>query len=211
MGAISERLRDAESRERQQLKWFGYGAALFVLAIFSILIANEQTNAWLMFAVIVVGLSATPVTVGIAMLRYHLYDVDVIINRTLVYGTLTAVLVVAYFGAVTVPQAVFQTYTDQRQLPQLAIVVSTLVIAALFNPLRRRIQSFIDRRFYRRKYDAARTLEAFAVRLRDETDLETINGDLIDVVRNTVQPTHASLWMQPDTAKKRSAIGEPRV
>ncbi len=106
-------------------------------------------------------LSIVPIALSIAVLRYRLYEIDIVINRTLVYGSLTAMLVAVYFGGVTLTQVIFRTLTGQEDQPQLAIVVSTLVIAALFSPLRRRIQSFIDRRFYRRKYDAARTLEAF--------------------------------------------------
>jgi hypothetical protein len=168
--------------------------------------ADEQTSEWLVFAVIVGGLSAIPVAVGIAMLRYRLYDVDVVINRTLVYGSLTVLLVVVYLGVVTATQAVFHTLTGQERLPQLAIVASTLVIAAIFNPLRRRIQSFIDRRFYRRKYDAVRTLEAFSATLRDETDLEALNDDLVGVVRETMQPAHVSVWLRPDTAVKKEEV-----
>ena len=135
---------------------------------------------------------------GIAILRYRLYDIDVLINRTLVYGSLTASLALVYFGGVATTQVVFRVLTGQQEQPQLAIVVSTLVIAALFNPLRRRIQSFIDRRFYRRKYDAAKTLEAFGSRSRDETDLDALRDDVVGVVRRTVQPVHVSLWLRPD-------------
>src|SRR5215207_4483740 len=116
------------------------------------------------------GLVCLPIAVGIAVLKYRLYDIDIIINRTLVYGSLTLMLLLVYFGGVTTTQALFRTLTGQQQQPQLAVVVSTLAIAALFNPLRRRIQSFIDRRFFRSKYDARKTLEAFSARLRDETD-----------------------------------------
>jgi hypothetical protein len=204
--AVLERLQGAEARELQQLKWFGYGAALFLVAVFFLTMANEQTSEWLVFAVIVGGLSAIPVAVGIAMLRYRLYDVDVVINRTLVYGSLTVLLVVVYLGVVTATQAVFHTLTGQERLPQLATVASTLVIAAIFNPLRRRIQSFIDRRFYRRKYDAVRTLEAFSATLRDETDLEALNDDLVGVVRETMQPAHVSVWLRPDTDVKKEEV-----
>jgi hypothetical protein len=140
--------------------------------------------------------AGVPVAVGIAILRYRLYEIDILINRTLVYGALTATLVAVYFGGVATTQAVFRALTGQEQQPQLAIVVSTLAIAALFNPLRRRIQSFIDRRFYRRKYDAAKTLEAFSVKLRDETNLEALNNELVDVVRDAMQPAHVGLWLQ---------------
>jgi hypothetical protein len=140
--------------------------------------------------------------VGIAVLRYRLYDIDRIINRTLVYGSLTVMLALIYFGGVATTQAIFGALTGQEEQPQLAVVVSTLVIAALFMPLRRRIQAFIDRRFYRRKYDARKTLEAFSTKLRDETDLEALNNDLVGVVRETMQPAHVSLWLRSDTAPK---------
>jgi hypothetical protein len=142
------------------------------------------------------------VAIGFAILKYRLYDIDIIINRTLVYGSLTASLLVLYLGGVATMQAIFRALTGQEQQPQLAVVVSTLAIAALFNPLRRRIQTFIDRRFYRRKYDARKTLEGFSSRLREETDLETLNNDLAGVVRETMQPAHVSLWLRPDGSPK---------
>ncbi len=135
---------------------------------------------------------------GIAILRYRLYDIDVVINRTLVYGALTATLALIYFGGVATVQAIFRALTNQEQQPQLAVVVSTLVIAVLFAPLRRRIQGFIDRRFYRRKYDARKTLEEFSAKLRDETNLEALNHELVGVVSETMQPAHVSLWLRPD-------------
>ena len=126
----------------------------------------------------------------------------------LVYGSLTALLAAVYFGGVTATQAIFHTLTGQVKQPQLAIVVSTLVIAALFNPLRRRIQAFIDRRFYRRKYDARKTLETFSAQLRNETDLEALSNDLVGVVRETMQPAHASLWLRPESALSRREAPE---
>ena len=144
-----------------------------------------------------------PVAIGVAILRYRLYEIDTLINRTLVYGALTALLALVYFGGVATTQTIFRALTGQhQQQPQIAIVVSTLVIAALFNPLRRRIQSFIDRRFYRRKYDARKTLETFSAKLRDETDLEALNAELVGVIRETMQPSHVSLWLRPDTATR---------
>jgi hypothetical protein len=145
-----------------------------------------------------------PLSIGLAVLRSRLFDIDVLINRTLVYGSLTLILALAYFGGVTATQAVFTALTGQEEQPQLAIVVSTLVIAALFTPLRRRIQSFIDRSFYRRKYDASKTLEAFSAKLRDETDLQALSDDLTSVIKETMQPTHVSLWLRPDSSPRGS-------
>lgn len=135
-------------------------------------------------------------------MRHRLYDIDLLINRTLVYGILTATLALIYFGGVAGAQAIFRALTGQEQQPQLTIVVSTLIIAALFSPLRHRIQVFIDRRFYRRKYDAAKTLEAFSAKLRDETDLNALSDDLVRVVQETMQPAHVSLWLRPETSSK---------
>jgi hypothetical protein len=200
--AVIVRLQSAEARERQQLKWFAYGAAVFLGAYFLMGATFQIGGPWTAFVVIVTGLSAFPVAVGIAILRYRLYDIDILINRTLVYGSLTLMLALVYFGGVTVTQALFYTLTSQEQLPQLVVVASTLLIAALFNPLRRRIQYFIDRRFYRRKYDAGKTLEAFSSKLRDETDLNALSEDLTRVVRETMQPAHVSLWLRPDPTQK---------
>ena len=154
-----------------------------------------------------VSFTAVPITVGFAVLKYRLYDIDLLINRTLVYGSLTATLVVLYFGGIVVLQGVFVALTGEKST--LAIVASTLLIAALFTPLRRRIQSFIDRRFYRRKYDARKTLEAFSAKLRDETDLDRLGVDLVEIVSETMQPAHASLWLRRDSGAK-SGEGGPR-
>jgi hypothetical protein len=154
---------------------------------------------------LVASLSTVPIAAGIAILKYRLYDIDLVINRTLVYGSLTALLVAVYFGGVATTQTIFRALTGQEQQPQLAVVVSTLAIAALFNPLRQRIQAFIDRRFYRRRYDARKTLEAFSAKLRDETDLDALNVELVGVVRSTMQPAHVSLWLRSDTASKKGA------
>jgi hypothetical protein len=133
-------------------------------------------------------------------LRYRLFDIDVIINRTLVYGSLTATLVLLYFGGIVMLQRLFVVLTGEKST--LAVVASTLAIAALFNPLRRRLQALVDRRFYRRKYDARKTLDAFNSKVRDETNLEALNGDLVGVVSETMQPAHVSLWLRPDTLPK---------
>jgi len=137
-----------------------------------------------------------PLAAGIAIFRYHLYDIDRIINRTLVYGALTASLVLVYLGGSVVSlQTLFRTIAGGGS--QLVIVASTLAVAAMFSPLRRRIQGFIDRRFYRKKYDAKETLEAFSAKLKDETDLDRLGDELVSVVGGTVQPAHASLWLRP--------------
>jgi hypothetical protein len=146
---------------------------------------------------------------GIAILRYRLYEIDLIINRTLVYGALTATLAVVYFVDIVVFQEVFRALTGQTS--QLAIVASTLMIAALFNPLRRRLQAFIDSRFYRRTYDARKVLEAFGSRLRDQTDLEKLCEDLAEVVDETMQPSHISLWLRfpsfsPNSSESSSEV-----
>ena len=145
-------------------------------------------------------LIAFPTAIGIAILRYRLYEIDLVVNRALVYGPLTVTLVALYFGGIVLLQRVFVLLTGQQST--LAVVASTPLIAALFNPVRRRFQSFIDRRFYRRKYDARKTLEAFSVKLRDETDLEALNQELVGVVRETMQPAHVSLWLHPATLPK---------
>jgi hypothetical protein len=146
---------------------------------------------------------------SIAVLRYRLYEIDLLINRTLVYGSLTATLALVYFGGVTGTQALFRALTGQEKQTQLAIVVSTLVIAALFSPLRRRVQGFVDRRFYRRKYDARKTLEAFSAKLRDKTDLEALNDELVGVVKETMQPAHVGLWLRSDRESERGRGGQP--
>ena len=198
------RYRRAGGVERQQLKWFAYAAVLFVgLNVSQFFYEPPYTWDALVEVVTIVGLY---VAVGIAILKYRLYDIDRIINRTLVYGSLTAMLAAIYFGGVTATQAIVRALTSQEQQPQLVVVVSTLVIAALFNPLRRRIQSFIDRRFYRSKYDARKTLEAFSAKLRDETDLDALSDDLVGVVQETMQPAHVSLWLRPDTDSKGQQV-----
>jgi hypothetical protein len=205
--AMFVRLRQATAVERQQIKWFAYAAAVAVSGnILGHSLFEATDTPWLRWVGVIpgmVGVLGMPVAMGIAILRYRLYDIDILINRTLVYGSLTAMLAVVYFGGVTVTQAIFRTITGQEEQPQLAIVISTLVIAALFAPLRRRIQSFIDKRFYRSKYDAVKTLEAFSAKLRNETDLDALSDDLVEVVRETMRPAHVSLWLRPDTAPQR--------
>jgi hypothetical protein len=206
------RLRRARGVERQQLKWFAYAVAVLAGGtILTNVVSNLTGVGWLRevgFLPTIAGLVGWPVAVGIAISRYRLYNIDLIINRTLVYGALTATLALVYFGGVAATEAIFRTVTGQEKQPQLAVVVSTLVIAALFIPLRRRIQSFIDRRFYRRKYDARKTLEAFSAKLRDETDLDALSDDLVGVVRETMQPSHVSLWLRPDPPPRGSETQE---
>jgi hypothetical protein len=198
------RLRRGTEIERQQIKWFAYAAAVTFIGglvqhnLFPVI--DVWWVWWAGFVIGTIGLLGQPVAMGIAILRYHLYEIDLIINRTLVYGTLTITLVALYFGGIVVLQRFFVILTGQQST--LAVVASTLAIAALFVPLRRRIQSFIDRRFYRRKYDARKTLEAFNARLREETDLEALNNELVGVVRETMQPAHVSLWLRSDTVPK---------
>jgi hypothetical protein len=202
------RLRHATSWvERQQIKWFAYAITVTASgAILTYSVGEAAGVGWLRrvgFVFVMVGLVGISTSVGIAISRYRLYEIDHIINRTLVYGSLTALLGVVYFGGVATSEVVFSALTGQEQQPQLAIVASTLVIAALFNPLRRRIQGFIDRRFYRRKYDARKTLEALSVQLRHETDLAALSDDLVEVVRETMQPAHVSLWLRPETGSEK--------
>ena len=144
-----------------------------------------------------------PLSVGVAVVSSHLFDIDVLINRTLVYGALTVMLALVYFGGVVGLQRLLSPIVGESN--QLATVASTLAIAALFNPLRYRVQAFVDRRFYRGKYDARKTLETFSTRLRDETDLDALNTDLLEVVKVTMQPAHVSLWLRPETAPGEQA------
>ncbi len=204
--ALFIRYRRANETEREQIKWLLYACIVFLVVYVGGSVSGIAGTAslggyiWGMFF----GLSviALPAAIGIAILRYRLYDIDVIINRTLVYGSLTAMLVLVYLGGVVSLQYALRVVTGQGS--QIAIVASTLAIAALFNPLRRRVQAFVDRRFYRRKYDARKTLEAFSAKLRDETDLEALNNELVSVVMETMQPSHVSLWLRPLMATPRS-------
>jgi hypothetical protein len=194
--------------QRQQSKWVVFGLTLGVAGTFpsqlpvdlSLVDGNTPLTLLLLRTGFALSLLLVPLSISVAVLRSHLFDIDVVINRTLVYGSLTVTLVALYFGGIIVLQRIFVTLTGQKST--LAVVASTLLIAALFTPLRRRIQSFIDRRFYRRKYDARKTLEVFSTKLKNETDLEALNNDLVGVVRETMQPEHVSLWLRPDTVPK---------
>jgi hypothetical protein len=200
------RLRHATGVERQQLKWLFYAAVGFALGVILVLLSGVlNTPTWFdrtANAVFLVSCEGIIVAIGIAILRYRLYDIDIIINRTLVYGSLTVALVALYFGGVVSLQRLFVLLTGERST--LAVVASTLLIAALFNPLRGRIQSFMDRRFYRSKYDARKTLEAFSAKLRDETDLEALSGDLVGMVGETMQHAHVSLWLRPNQPRQET-------
>ncbi len=159
--------------------------------------------AWIGFTLLTVGLLGIPIAMGVAITRYRLYDIDIIIRRILVYSVLTASLAALYFGGVALFRSALGPIVGADN--EAGIVVSTLAIVALFQPLRRRIQGFIDRRFYRRRYDAARTLAEFSAQLRDEVDLDRIGEELVGVVSRTMQPTQASLWLRPTTAPSKGA------
>ncbi|MFN2389467.1 MAG: hypothetical protein ABR575_07695 [Actinomycetota bacterium] len=185
------RLRRAQGSERQQLKWFAYAAALVPVVFLTLMVGDAygevgDSVAGLLFVAAVLGLAGS---IGVAVLRYRLYDIDVLINRTLVYGSLSAILALTYLALVT---GVSSLAGDSP----VTVAASTLAVAALFQPLRRRIQDFIDHRFYRRKYDAEKTLEAFSARLRDEIDLDTLSDELLAVVQRTMQPSAVSLWLR---------------
>jgi hypothetical protein len=216
MGSQVYRYRRVSSPlQRQQTKWvvFGIVSALLGAIGFAIPLHSFPTfehYGSLFSFVFETGITGSllliPLSIGVAILSRRLWDVDIIINRALVYGALTVSLALLYFGGIVVLQRVFVVLTGQTST--LAVVASTLVIAALFNRLRRRIRAFIDRRFYRRKYDAAKTLEAFSAKLRHETDLDALSDDLVGVVRETMQPSHISLWLRPDPASRREGSGK---
>jgi hypothetical protein len=210
------RYRRSSGDERQQIKWIALSASVVAMVYLIAMIASLifPSDSWttagpvwwlnLLTYASVLSFTTVPIAVGFAVLRYRLYDIDLLINRALVYGSLTSILALVYVGGVVSLQAVFRALSGQEST--LAVVASTLLIAALFNPLRRRIQSFIDRRFYRRKYDARKTLEAFSATLRDETDLDALDNVLVGVIRETMQPAHVSLWLRPYTTDAKEDI-----
>ena len=209
----------SRGEERQQIKWFMAVAVVGISSLVSVSVVSALLPSGNSSGALVVNFlqnllwlivpASLPIAVGIAILRYRLYDIDHIINRTLVYAALTALLAAGYFGTIMALQGIgslvfqvpFRAITGQET--QLATVAATLAMAAMFSPLRRRIQGFIDRRFYRRKYDAAKTLESFSTKLRNETDVAALNNDLISVVSETMQPAHVSLWLRPDRDAKQ--------
>jgi hypothetical protein len=214
------RYRRSGGEERQQIKWIAFGASVVVvvyaIAMIASLVFPEESwttagSVWwlnLLTYAVLSSFTIVPIAVGIAVLKYRLYEIDIIINRALVYVSLTATLVALYLGGVVLLQRLFVLLTGQRS--SLAVVASTLLIAALFNPLRRGLQSFVDRRFYRKKYDAAKTLATFNSRLREETDLDSLRDEVLGVVRETMQPAHVSLWLRPDPSP-RAGRGQEQV
>ena len=200
--------------ERQQTKWvvFGLVSAGLGTVAFELSIPGSPLGQFNPLLALALGagfsgsLLLIPLSIGVAIVYGRLWDIDIVIHRTLVYGILTASLALLYFGSIAATEAIFRGLTSQQQQPQFAVVVSTLVIAALFNPLRWRIKSFIDRRFYRSRYDARKTLEAFSSTLSHETDLDALSDDLVTVVRETMQPAHVSLWLRPETGAKGKQI-----
>jgi hypothetical protein len=202
-------VRVSDPIQRRQTKWVVFGVAVAIAGVLTTIFTvgaavdlrpEEVIRKMLSMLLMDTFVLAIPISIGIAVLRSRLFDIDVVINRTLVYGILTATLVTLYFGGIVALQRVFILLTGEQST--LAVVASTLAIAALFVPLRRRVQGFVDRRFYRRKYDARKTLETFSLKLRDETDLDTLDNELVGVVRETMQPAHVSLWLRPETAPK---------
>ena len=191
------RRKRATAEERQQLRWFAFGAALMPV-FFMGPEPFVDSSEWF-FDPTVVAFLVPPITMGIAIVRYRLYDIGTVVNRTLVYGLVTALIVAFYLGFVFGLQLLFDSFTNDSQL---AVAASTLAAAALVRPLRTRVQTFIDRRFYRRKYDSKQTLERLARRLRDEVDLSVVGGDVVGVVRETVQPAHVTLWLKEPEATR---------
>ncbi len=194
LGSLVLRLRRAPGEERQQVKWFVYTVVTVVLVFVSTTLALGAGYLFPLFGLI-------PVSVAVAVFKYRLYDIDRLINRTLVYGLLTALLAGVYAGLVFLLGALLDPIAGDSAL---AVAASTLAVAALFQPLRRRVQALVDRRFNRRRYDAARTVDRFAVRLRDQVDLDALRAELLAVVDQTVQPTQASLWLRAPAATRRS-------
>jgi MFS family permease len=197
-GSLVLRFRRSRGEERQQLKWFTYAGALLPLSVVGDALPTPVGD--ILTALPIVFL---PVATGIAILRYRLYDIDRLINRTLVYGLLTALLAAVYGGAVLALGQLFGGIGAEP--PSWAVAAATLAMAALFQPARHRLQAVVDRRFNRRKYDAARTVEGFSTHLRDQVDLDTLSAELLGVVNQTMQPTRSSLWLRPSGQGQRTS------
>jgi hypothetical protein len=201
----------AAAVEREQIKWLMYAGGLFAVLYIPDLGMNLTSEVWnitdignLLFPVMIL---AIPTGIGIAILRYRLWDIDVIIRRTLVYGALTGTLALVYFGLITVLQGILSTISSQQST--ISIVLSTLAIAALFNPLRTRLQNFIDQRFYRSKYNAEQALATFSRTARDEVEMERLTSELLGVIQETMQPATTGLWIQQSVRTKHTASESP--
>ncbi len=190
------RFRRAAGEQREQLKWLAFAGTIAAVTLVVAVVTSDQIGATASNIAIMTSVLGLPIATAIAILRYRLYDIDVVINRTLVYGALTATLAAVYLVSVLVLQLVLTGLTRGSGL---AVAVSTLTAAAVFRPARARIQDAVDRRFFRRKYDAQRTLEAFSAKLRDQVDLASMSGDLSAVVAETLQPAHVTLWLRERT------------
>jgi len=197
VASLFVRYRRADYVEREQIKWLLYATGLFAsyYTLSFLGLSDDSRSSALFDLLFVLGLGGIPVSIAIAILRYRLYDIDIIIRRTLTYALLTGILALVYFGSVVLLQTLVQQATDEQS--PLVIVLSTLLIAALFTPVRRRVQRFIDRRFYRSRYDAQQVLARFAQRARDEVELERLSAELVGVVAETMQPEAATLWLKP--------------
>jgi hypothetical protein len=205
LASLAVRFHRARGDERQQLKWFGFGGAVLVLGAMLALVVERLEVPLLGPAFFAVFVSAVPTAIGVAVLRAGLYEIDRLLNRTLVYGLLTALLGAVYAGVMLVLGQVFGGLGAKP--PSWAVAGATLAVAALFQPARRRIQQAVDRRFNRRKYNTAKTIEAFATRLRDQVDLDTLSAELLAVVDQTMEPTRVSLWLRPSA---HGSSGTPR-
>jgi hypothetical protein len=199
VAALIAHLRRSRGIERQQLKWLGSAMVFLALAFVSVVpvyvfVGYSAAAMWIVGPPSV-GITLLPIAAGIAILRYRLFEIDVLIRRTLVYGALSVTLVTTYLALVVVVQTALRPFTAGSEL---AVAGSTLATLALVQPLRSRIQAVVDRRFYRSRYDAVRTLEAFAVRMRDQVDLETVRGEVLDVVATALRPAHAGVWLREE-------------
>jgi hypothetical protein len=193
MVSVVVRFRRSRGEERQQMKWFTFAVVLLIVEFVFQSAILDGAGGDRIPVIDGIAMALVPISAAVAIFRYRLYDIDVVINRALVYGALTAVLAAAYLGLVVVFQEVLSPLTADSDV---AVAGSTLAVAALFRPVRARVQEFIDRRFYRHKYDASETLEEFASSLRDEVDLDSLSRELVGVVADTMQPAHASLWLR---------------